>query len=824
MANRYANLVGSKKISEDWQNINIGFDRVQADMDTNKGTADAHIANTDIHVTAAKKAEWDSKAPGSTTTDLAAHKADQVVHVTQADHDKLNGIQEGAQVNQNAFAKVNDIEAADPSDVVTIKGGVGITITTNPNSKEVEITATGDAAPGAHGPTHTEHGADPIPVATPTEGGIMSAAQAAELVAHDELLDEHAAAITALEDRLDTSDTDPVTLQPGLRVVKAAKYSRFRLGQIKGKSEINGQGRIGIIGVENPYVIGTSDNLLPPFYEWGHVGPGVRTVVNPYYLQGNSNGTGEAQNDSPDIPVTAGKYTLSVDELGAGGYLQVIQNGVVEFLNSTKLSATFTLATGTVKLRFAYTTASTVYIKNPMLVTGSTAKPFQPQRKSMLAFQTELHANPTDGSDPDLLFEQDGQYFKLERWKKVVLDGSLVWNLETSIAVTGFKRVLTSLSASYNPSNWSPSGTKYNGKILDRTGSGVDKLSGDAGGKNVIIEVPNADSGWGDSYTPTADEIKAYFMGWKMYDNRNGWDGAPYNVTDGSGDYKAWVKINKKDSSNVTATLPTSSYPEWTPYNLLYRLAKDTVDPIVSEGALLLAEGDNLIEVGTGIVLREHPPILEATGTAAAMGDVSAPTRYKIKRYLTAYKNDKPDYAWHHSAGNAYGEDKARILWADYNREAAYTLTYLKLDKSPIQPITGSLAANEKTQISDLTAGVAEALQRVSVVEQKKADEDAPGWITPTLLNGALQFADTSYGVVGYRKHNGLLEFRGLATVPVAGTIFRLATEHRPNINVIVSARTPSGLVEVRIGTDGAVNCQTTTEWVSLWDILIPLS
>ncbi|RKN86736.1 SGNH/GDSL hydrolase family protein [Paenibacillus ginsengarvi] len=33
MANRYANLVGSKKISEDFGNINIGFDRVQQDVD-----------------------------------------------------------------------------------------------------------------------------------------------------------------------------------------------------------------------------------------------------------------------------------------------------------------------------------------------------------------------------------------------------------------------------------------------------------------------------------------------------------------------------------------------------------------------------------------------------------------------------------------------------------------------------------------------------------------------------------------------------------------------------------------------------------------------
>ncbi|MEK4512851.1 pyocin knob domain-containing protein [Paenibacillus sp. FSL K6-2524] len=200
MANRFANLVGSKKISEDFNNINIGFDRVQSEMDTGDAIAANHIANANIHVTAAKKAEWDGKAPGSTATDLTTHKADQVAHMTKAQHDKLDGIEDNAQVNQNAFSRVNDIAAVDPSSHFYIVGGLGITVTTNPLSGEVTVTATGEAAPGAHGETHTEHGADPIPNATITEGGLLSAARLAEIVAHGELLEEHATAITVLEE------------------------------------------------------------------------------------------------------------------------------------------------------------------------------------------------------------------------------------------------------------------------------------------------------------------------------------------------------------------------------------------------------------------------------------------------------------------------------------------------------------------------------------------------------------------------------------------------------------------------------------------------
>ena len=111
MANRYGGITGSKKISEDWNNINLAFDKVQADVDAKAVTVnshianadihvtkadktkwDGHVANADIHVTAAQKAAWDAKADGSTSTELAAHIADQEVHVTQADHDKLDKI------------------------------------------------------------------------------------------------------------------------------------------------------------------------------------------------------------------------------------------------------------------------------------------------------------------------------------------------------------------------------------------------------------------------------------------------------------------------------------------------------------------------------------------------------------------------------------------------------------------------------------------------------------------------------------------------------------------------------------------------------------
>ena len=67
---------------------------------------------------------------------------------------------------------------------------------------------------------------------------------------------------------------------------------------------------------------------------------------------------------------------------------------------------------------------------NPMLTLGSSeAKPFKPRGDAMLAFQTDLYADPLTGANADEVFEKDGQYFKLVKWKKIVLDGTLGWSI-----------------------------------------------------------------------------------------------------------------------------------------------------------------------------------------------------------------------------------------------------------------------------------------------------------------------------------------------------------------------------------------------------------
>lgn len=564
--------------------------------------------------------------------------------------------------------------------------------------------------------------------------------------------------IEGLYERLDVGDTTPTTLQPGLQVINAERDARFRLEEIQGKTEINGQGQVGLIGVENPYAIGYGENLLPPFYEWADKDSNVTRKVTEPYKTGitlSTSGTGLFS----VLKVLPGQtYTFSVEIISPGSRLRIGANNgssptvgtfIADIHDGNRLQSV-TIPSGVHELAVVFLNKADYSgsypaeftIENPMFVIGSEPKPFMPRRDTMLAFQTELHANPTNGSEPDVLFEKEGQYFKLAKWKKVVLDGTLDWRFGGS--ATGYKWVNLPITGQTLDSGHA---TKYNGLNLTRvltatgtSGMGADKhiLRSDL----LVVSISNTDSGWGDSYTPTTDEIKAYFMGWKMLvDGASRTD--PYNGTGG----KAWYPITRisdtYDSQYSRTTLPTDKAPNkdtYVPYNLLYRLAKETVESVVSEGCLTLLEGDNLVEVDTGIVLRERANMVTTTTTTHINNTANGSNlKFRTRKIMYVYRNSRSDYSWNVNAVNADGEPRANITNYDFDPTAAYSVTYIKRDKSPIQPITGNMAANEKAQISGLTSGVAEALQRVSVVEQSKYDKGtpppAPQWIYPTLLN-----------------------------------------------------------------------------------------
>lgn len=571
--------------------------------------------------------------------------------------------------------------------------------------------------------------------------------------------------------------------------------------------------------VRNPYVNRYGENLLPPFYEWEVARSSVTRITEPYSATITSSVSDEGLYLRYYVPVVAGEnYTYSVDISGRGdsasAYVYACDSKRARLTG--RLSGSITVPAGASILEVVVNTLvssgpvpGTFQFANPMLSIGSQARSFVPRIDSMLALQTNLYSDPLTGDNADVVFERDGQYFKNKQWNRVVINDSLEYSLNTHIS--GVKRVIVSGLPRYNPStaeSWSPLMTKYNGIIIQRGDGSVkaDTMNGDAATPSVVyINISNTDSGWGDNYTNlSADEIKAYFMGYKMSvlnDPRT-------NPYEGSGT-KVWIRLDRMSFADYPTltlgvdyftTLPTAPYTGYTPYELVYQLATPTVEPITSEGQLTLIEGSNQIDVGSGVVLREKANPIYTTSNAYNINNwhISAKLNYQVREILAVYKNGARDF-WNilrfSSTHSTYGNELASLPAFYFDTSASYSVTYLMMDTSPVGTIIGYVPDNEKSLLDDLVQDVQKASARVSVLENKKEDKDkippAPLWIKPTLLNSWVDY-DTYRKSVGYYKDaSGRVHVYGYLKGGISSTgstVFILPPGFRPTRPIEVSA------------------------------------
>ncbi|WP_052759786.1 pyocin knob domain-containing protein [Paenibacillus sp. DMB20] len=472
--------------------------------------------------------------------------------------------------------------------------------------------------------------------------------------------------------------------------------------------------------VRNPYAIRYGENLLPPFYEW--VAQGTTRVLSKYEVEISSttNNVSALEYDVPVIPNS--NYTLSIDQNGSSMSVTGGADGIAIVNNTAVASITFNSGNrNTVRVYVSnYAEGQSTprvgnfIFKNPMLTIGSTPKPFKPREDSMLALQTDLYADPITSENADEVIERNGQYFKLAKWKRKVLDGSLDWAFNNS--VTGVKRIGAPITLNWFPfTSGTGFATKYDGKMLTISTTVDVSAPSDSftlwDNNYVYLDISSADSGWGDSYHPTPYEIKAYFWGWKMFDSKSNPDGTGvYNRTDGL--YKGWARrISEGTFVEGTSQLPTIIAPQFTPYQLVYQLATPTVESIDSEGMLTFNEGDNQIEVGTGIVIRERakPTHYSPNGNYYINNKELSGSllKNKVSLMLRVYRNGQVDNtAKIENDANAYGKQHVRFLPSDFDQTAAYSVTYLMPDKLLVVPFIGSYATNEKAMLQELTDAV----------------------------------------------------------------------------------------------------------------------
>jgi hypothetical protein len=360
-----------------------------------------------------------------------------------------------------------------------------------------------------------------------------------------------------------------------------------------------------------------------------------------------------------------------------------------------------------------------------MLTLGSTPKPFVPRNPSYLYADVKLGAI---GDKKDVLYEQDGAKFVRKVVEKdVVLGGDLAWAVSPGVFV-GYKGAI--LNAFKDGVTGRTVISKPNGTLVKSlphtTITGPDEgYLYTANLYSLGLTISNTDTGFGETYTPSTSETKAYFHGYRM---NNGTFGTHY---DGTGT-KTWVPIGDTSNARAVTVVPTSASPTQVdgtiqPYKLSYVLATPQVVNVTDkvEGSLK-ANGLTQVEVLSGVVRREKVnPKYEGGYYYISSQDRSsywnsAKVKYSTNRFLAVYKNGLRDNAWFSTPGHM------GILSANFDPTAGYTVTYIALDKPTLtaNPTNVKLfyAMNIRSSLEDVVGDVQDGLARLSVHDKSIVD------------------------------------------------------------------------------------------------------
>lgn len=543
----------------------------------------------------------------------------------------------------------------------------------------------------------------------------------------------------------------------------------------------------------NPYVIRYGENLLPPFYEWEHTGH-TFIETSPYTATGElvSDSIGTDAYAVTYLSVLANQdYTISNPAASTGKIRVSVYDSYTRlqgmFINpgETKTIKTVSKAvrmgvnlSGVTHYteefdvsKWTWTTGNKASFAYPIMTLGKVVKPLKTREDCMLALQTDLYSDPVTGLNADEVFEKNGQYYKMTKWRKIILDESLSYRSIASSS--GYKIVGSTLSEPVSAFN-SLVVTKHNGKVLTKNGNMSESDNAYfriADLSDFNVSIANADSGWGDSYTPTADEIKAYFMGWKMSvlaEPRS-------TVYNGTGT-KVWIRSTRmNDSISLTGLVDYTTILSntlagadslgnvYVSYQLIYQLATPTIEPITSEGQLTFVEGDNLVEVGTGMIIRETVKPVYTSDVHKSYNinnyNLSAKLNSKVKKILSVYKNDVRDY-WDilrfNPESEVYGLELASLQASQYDPSAYYSVTYQVQDQfSPIS-INGTIGESEKSIIEQFIKDSSNISRKLSVMESINNEIELQ------------QYADKNY----LKKSSGISENEDLNSFVAEGEYY----------------------------------------------------
>lgn len=499
-------------------------------------------------------------------------------------------------------------------------------------------------------------------------------------------------------------------------------------------------------------------------------------------------------------------YTLSSEH---NGTLAIRMNDSALVPDTPDTVITFTTPSSVAKTELfisANSQVGTFIFKNISLIEGSEPKPFVANIKGLTNPTIVNEANGTSLVIPTTLYDGEyiernikGELVKYGRFQEKELDGSE--NYFFALASGDRKSVMIRYLSDTIFAQDTIRGIKYDGKVLPYVvGSniGTDTLRWSNEGE-LSIEISNSDSGWGASYTPTQAEIKAYFLGWKMY----GVDG-PDGVYIGTGPkyfaYRTDESGKWHGSDLGEAVVPHGQAPinsKWQPYRVVYELATHTNKVVNAYGDLILERGDNRINIYAGRIVNEHvtPHVSDAgwasiNNTAVSKSNLTRKKSLKILNVLVeSLSSDIID--WHEIYDNSNGIYRIGKWFHDDEIELSYTVDYEPLYvwdvTTPIDSVQLQHFNTIQSVVDELTVGSARQQDTINRLSKNVVNQgDGIKWITPTLLNGFLFVGGHANGYfkdsLGNVTINLIVE---LNVITSYSTIFRLPKGYIPTRTIV---------------------------------------
>ncbi|MFS0766026.1 hypothetical protein [Peribacillus phoenicis] len=477
----------------------------------------------------------------------------------------------------------------------------------------------------------------------------------------------------------------------------------------------------GVQHLQNPVIMAEGENMAPPFNDWT-IHPNAK-AISPYELELNSTGSNQSSMASKFPIIAEQSYIAYMDEVANGGfYVEYFDannayiSGVYDRTQPTILKPPVNAKMMTLGVRNTGGFIGKVTFKNLMLTVGTVKKPFVPRNPSYLYAQTKLGQI---GTAKDRLYK-DGPDWKLRKEieKDVTLDGSLNWLFTNDYP--GFKQVgCGNVFVNANTIASTHILNKFDGKSLRHVSPSyiydvADKFN-IANDNKLYISLSDTETGWGETYTPIADEIKAYFNGWQA------------KTIDGIGKPTAWKSlVDGADAPTQTlAYVSANKAPNYTPYKLNYVLASP-----ITEGVTDKVEGDisvnglTQIEVTSGVIIREKANfLLNGGGTSYNINNNAisgTALKQRVSKFLGLRKNGITDNSYFVLRDTfAIGSERMGLDKDKFDSTAEYTVTYLVYDRDKFTAnatnVSASFANNIRGALEDTTKKVEDTATNVSI-------------------------------------------------------------------------------------------------------------